>query len=113
LGSNDQVFTALRTAQQHIPYRNSKLTHLLQDSLGGDSKTCLFINVSPAESNLPETIGTLKFGAVSVRVVVLTARRSGTSKLPNHQSQRSEGKGRLSPEIKFILLKKKSSILLL
>lgn len=33
-----QVFTALRTGQLHVPYRNSKLTHLLQPSLGGDAK---------------------------------------------------------------------------
>lgn len=60
-----QVFAGLRTGQSHIPYRNSKLTHLLQDSLGGDAKTCVFVNVSPADSNLSETTGTLKFGQVS------------------------------------------------
>jgi kinesin family protein C2/C3 len=64
LSALGQVFTSLRTAQSHIPYRNSKLTHILQDSLGGDAKCCVFINISPAESNLPETIGTLKFGQV-------------------------------------------------
>ena len=64
LSALGQVFSSLRTAQQHIPYRNSKLTHVLQDSLGGDAKTCVFINISPAESNLPETVGTLKFGQV-------------------------------------------------
>ena len=64
LSALGQVFTALRTGQQHVPYRNSKLTHVLQDSLGGDAKTCVFINASPAESNLAETIGTLKFGQV-------------------------------------------------
>jgi kinesin family protein C2/C3 len=64
LSALGQVFTALRTNQPHVPYRNSKLTHVLQDSLGGDAKTCVFVNVSPAESNLPETIGTLKFGQV-------------------------------------------------
>jgi hypothetical protein len=64
LSALGQVFAALRQGQQHVPYRNSKLTHVLQDSLGGDAKTCIFINVSPAESNLAETIGTLKFGQV-------------------------------------------------
>lgn len=33
-----QVFTALRTSQLHVPYRNSKLTQILQPSLGGDAK---------------------------------------------------------------------------
>ena len=64
LSALGQVFTSIRTGQPHIPYRNSKLTHILQDSLGGDSKTCFFINVSPAESNISETMGTLLFGQV-------------------------------------------------
>ncbi len=38
------MFKALASNAPHIPYRNSKLTHVLQDSLGGDSKTCVFIN---------------------------------------------------------------------
>eukprot|EP00047_Mylnosiga_fluctuans_P024213 m.155935 g.155935 ORF g.155935 m.155935 type:complete len:166 (+) comp9799_c0_seq4:2675-3172(+) len=63
LTSLGQVFSALKANQTHIPYRNCKLTHLLQDSLGGDAKTCMFVNVSPAESNLPETVSTLKFGS--------------------------------------------------
>eukprot|EP00042_Codosiga_hollandica_P036854 m.285581 g.285581 ORF g.285581 m.285581 type:complete len:1019 (+) comp54976_c1_seq2:150-3206(+) len=57
-----QVFKALATSAGHIPYRNSKLTHVLQDSLGGDSKTCVFVNISPLETNLSETICTLNFG---------------------------------------------------
>jgi hypothetical protein len=47
--------------QQHIPYRNSKLTRLLQDSLGGNSQTLMLACVSPAESNANETISTLKY----------------------------------------------------
>lgn len=57
------VFKALSTDSPHIPYRNSKLTHVLQDSLGGDSKTCIFINVSPLQDNIAETLCTLGFGA--------------------------------------------------
>jgi kinesin family protein C2/C3 len=57
-----QVFKALATGAPHVPYRNSKLTHVLQDSLGGDSKTCVFVNVSPLASNLAESICTLRFG---------------------------------------------------
>lgn len=47
--------------QQHIPYRNSKLTRLLQDSLGGNSQTLMLACVSPADSNANETISTLKY----------------------------------------------------
>eukprot|EP00048_Salpingoeca_helianthica_P013128 m.196045 g.196045 ORF g.196045 m.196045 type:complete len:1328 (+) comp15460_c15_seq13:156-4139(+) len=74
-----QVFAALRMHQSHVPYRNSKLTHLLQDSLGGDAKTCVFVNASPAESNLSETIGTLKFGA-AIRTIELDTTAAKTKK---------------------------------
>ena len=59
-----QVFTALRTNSLHVPYRNSKLTYMLQDSLGGDAKTMIFLNVSPLEYNVRETVSTLQFGQV-------------------------------------------------
>lgn len=45
----------------HIPYRNSKLTRLLQDSLGGNSKTVMCANISPADMNYEETISTLRY----------------------------------------------------
>ena len=46
----------------HIPYRDSKLTRVLQESLGGNSKTCLIITCSPSSFNEAETISTLRFG---------------------------------------------------
>lgn len=46
----------------HIPYRDSKLTRILQESLGGNSKTTLIINCSPSNYNQAETISTLRFG---------------------------------------------------
>jgi kinesin family protein 3/17 len=45
----------------HVPYRNSKLTRLLQDSLGGNSKTLMFANLGPAEYNYDETLSTLRY----------------------------------------------------
>ncbi|KOB69139.1 Uncharacterized protein OBRU01_09867 [Operophtera brumata] len=45
----------------HIPYRNSKLTRLLQDSLGGNSKTVMIATIGPADSNYVETISTLRY----------------------------------------------------
>eukprot|EP00041_Stephanoeca_diplocostata_P025578 m.672700 g.672700 ORF g.672700 m.672700 type:complete len:716 (-) comp22776_c2_seq4:100-2247(-) len=74
LSALGHVFQNLRTGQGHIPYRNSKLTHVLQDSLGGDSKTCVFITVSPLEKHATETLSTLQFGA-SIRQIHLKARR--------------------------------------
>jgi len=47
----------------HIPYRESKLTRILSESLGGNSKTCLIITLSPHPFNDAETLSTLRFGA--------------------------------------------------
>lgn len=54
----------------HVPYRESKLTRLLQDSLGGNAKTFLIATVSPARSNCDETISTLKFADRAKQVMV-------------------------------------------
>lgn len=55
------VIEALGRGSGHVPYRNSKLTHLLQYSLGGNSKTLMFVMVSPLEAHLKETITSLRF----------------------------------------------------
>jgi kinesin family protein 4/21/27 len=46
---------------KHVPYRESKLTRLLQDSLGGNSHTVMLACVSPADSNIEETLNTLRY----------------------------------------------------
>jgi len=48
-------------AGSHIPYRDSKLTRLLQDSLGGNSRTLMIANIGPANYNLEETMTTLRY----------------------------------------------------
>mmetsp|Transcript_14878 Transcript_14878/g.30258 ORF Transcript_14878/g.30258 Transcript_14878/m.30258 type:complete len:1108 (-) Transcript_14878:2162-5485(-) len=63
------------TRQMHIPYRDSKLTRLLQDSLGGNSKTLMIACVSPADINLDETLNTLKY-ASRARNIRNVARRN-------------------------------------
>lgn len=56
------VINSLTENKPFIPYRNSKLTRLLQDSLGGNSRTTLIVTCSPSKYNEGETISTLKFG---------------------------------------------------
>ena len=46
---------------RHVPYRESKLTRLLQDSLGGNSHTVMLACVSPADSNIEESLNTLRY----------------------------------------------------
>jgi kinesin family member 17 len=48
---------------QHIPYRDSKLTRLLQDSLGGNTKTVMIAAISPSDFNYEETLSTLRYAA--------------------------------------------------
>ncbi|KAL5844528.1 hypothetical protein ACOSQ3_010582 [Xanthoceras sorbifolium] len=70
LSALGDVISSLATKSGHIPYRNSKLTHLLQDSLGGDSKTLMFLQISPSEQDVGETLSSLNF-ATRVRGVEL------------------------------------------
>merc|ERR1719313_476124 len=61
LGNVINALTEQTGKGKHIPYRDSKLTRLLQDSLGGNSYTALVCNVSPAISNANETASSLRF----------------------------------------------------
>ena len=56
LSALGDVISALSSDQQFIPYRNNKLTMLMQDSLGGNAKTLMFVNISPADYNMDETV---------------------------------------------------------
>mmetsp|Transcript_73587 Transcript_73587/g.225077 ORF Transcript_73587/g.225077 Transcript_73587/m.225077 type:complete len:1037 (-) Transcript_73587:69-3179(-) len=55
------VIEALTKGNKVVPYRNHKLTQLMQDSLGGTAKTLMFVNCSPANSNEDETLNSLKY----------------------------------------------------
>ena len=56
-----RVINTLVDRSAYIPYRDSKLTRLLQESLGGRSKTCIIATVSPAMSEYEETLSTLEY----------------------------------------------------
>ena len=61
LAALGNVIKALVSKKQHIPYRDSKLTRLLQDSLGGNSKTCMIAAIGPASLSYVETLSTLRY----------------------------------------------------
>ncbi|XP_060179803.1 kinesin-like protein KIN-14B [Lycium barbarum] len=68
LSALGDVIHALQSKKRHIPYRNSRLTQVLKDSLGDDSKTLMLVHVSPDEEDLCETLCTLNF-ATRVKLV--------------------------------------------
>ncbi|KAL5135922.1 Kinesin-like protein KIN-14G [Glycine soja] len=74
LSALGDVISSLAQKNAHVPYRNSKLTQLLQDSLGGQAKTLMFVHISPEPEALGETLSTLKF-AERVSTVELGAAR--------------------------------------
>jgi kinesin family protein 5 len=80
LSALGQVIFALTDEKStHVPYRDSKLTRILQDSLGGNAKTVLIIAVSPSSYNSSESLSTLRFGTRAKSItnkVVLNATRS-------------------------------------
>ncbi|KAJ4839955.1 Kinesin-like protein KIN-14S [Turnera subulata] len=61
LSALGDVISALASKTGHVPYRNSKLTHMLQSSLGGDCKTMMFVQISPSSADLGETLCSLNF----------------------------------------------------
>lgn len=82
LSALGQCFQAIAKQAPHVPFRNSKLTHVLQDSLGGDSKTCMFINVRPDDDNLSETWSTLNFGQNIRKIELGPAKAHKSGKKP-------------------------------
>ncbi|XP_053323503.1 kinesin-like protein KIFC3 isoform X2 [Spea bombifrons] len=74
-----EVIQALRAKQGHVPFRNSKLTYLLQDSLGKGNKTIMMVQVSPLECNVAETVCSLKFAQRVCKVELGPASRRADS----------------------------------
>lgn len=92
LSSLGDVFSALLSHANHVPYRNSRLTYLLQDSLGGDSKTLMFVNISCDEDDGQETLSSLLFAQRVAKVELGNAKkhteRTGEAKAKAALSER-------------------------
>ncbi|KAL1274099.1 hypothetical protein QQF64_026913 [Cirrhinus molitorella] len=79
LSALGDVISALSMEQPHVPYRNNKLTQLMQDSLGGNAKTLMFLNISSSDCNLDETLTSLIY-ATRVKAITNNAQRNVDSK---------------------------------
>ncbi|XP_071794114.1 uncharacterized protein [Asterias amurensis] len=79
LSALGDVISALSSEQSFIPYRNNKLTMLMQDSLGGNAKTLMFVNISPADYNAEETVVSLTY-ASRVKLITNDASKNADNK---------------------------------
>ena len=80
LSALGDVMEALDQKSKHVPYRNSKLTHFLQDSLGGNSKTMMIITTCPTDYTAEETLFTLQFASRVRNISVGPAKRNFNTK---------------------------------
>jgi hypothetical protein len=80
LSSLGDVMEALDQKQKHIPFRNSKLTYLLQNALGGNAKTVMIFTVCPTDLTSDETLFTLQFAQRVRNITLTTAHRNISAK---------------------------------
>lgn len=76
LSALGNVMHALASKREHVPFRDSKLTQLLQDSLGGNAKAMMFIHVAPESSSASETLSTLNFGKTVTEITLGAATKN-------------------------------------
>ena len=80
LSALGNVMEALDRKASHVPYRDSKLTYLLQDSLGGNSRTMMVVTISPLDLSHDESVHALQFATRVRRIQIGAAQRNVTSK---------------------------------
>ena len=79
LSALGDVISALSSGQDFVPYRNNRLTLLMQDSLGGNAKTLMFVNISPTDYNAEETVTSLTYAA-RVKLITNDASKNAENK---------------------------------
>lgn len=98
------VIDALSRQQHHVPYRDSSLTYLLKNSLGGDAKTFMLATISPSSSVIDETINTLRYAGLASTITNVP--RIKTPHLRHEIDELREENARLKQEL--FLVKSKS-----
>mmetsp|Transcript_25066 Transcript_25066/g.72515 ORF Transcript_25066/g.72515 Transcript_25066/m.72515 type:complete len:652 (+) Transcript_25066:1-1956(+) len=93
LSALTNVFVSIGSKAGHVPYRNSKLTWLLQPSLSGDGKTLMLCNLSPTEMSSQESLSSLRFASQVNQCELGQAKRS----IQDAGSDNSEGGGKTPP----------------
>ena len=88
---------ARTSGAKHIPYRNHTLTEMMSDSLGGNAKTLMFVNASPADYNSQETESSLLY-ACRVKAVKNSATKDNKSEVDKLKKQLALMKAKLSEQ---------------
>jgi hypothetical protein len=97
LSALGDVISALTSGAKHIPYRNHTLTEMMSDSLGGNAKTLMFVNASPADYNSQETESSLLY-AGRVKAVKNSATKDNKSEVDKLKKQLALMKAKLSEQ---------------
>merc|ERR1719230_663530 len=92
LSSLADVFLAKAENRPHVPFRNSKLTHLLEPCLSGHGKTMMMVNVAPEDDHSHETLCSLRFASQVSQCNTggkpkRTIKTAGTAQLPSRQNK--------------------------
>ncbi|EKX35813.1 kinesin-like protein [Guillardia theta CCMP2712] len=91
LSALGDVISALSQGEKFVPYRNNLLTRLLQDGIGGNAKTLMFVNISPSDYNSEETTTSLQYAS---RVKLITNDASKAQESAEIQVREEETTGR-------------------
>ena len=100
LGNCINILSDKNKAGSYVPYRDSKLTRLLKDSLGGNTKTIMISCISPAFSAFEETVNTLKYASRARNIKKKTVRN--IKEVETHVSRYKEIIESLNHEIDFL-----------